>query len=84
MRAAPQERSCEEKQAIAECAAKVPPMWRGGFIAAATGQASPRRAIRAMCQSCVGYEDVVRRVRECNVLTCPLWPYRPHARRERR
>jgi hypothetical protein len=40
-----------------------------------SGSASPRRAIRAMCLTCVGYDRAS--VRDCSGYTCPLWKYRP-------
>ena len=40
-----------------------------------TGSASPRRAIRAMCLTCVGYDRTA--VRDCTGYSCPLWQYRP-------
>lgn len=40
-----------------------------------SGSASPRRAIRAMCLSCVGYDRAS--VRDCTGYSCPLWKYRP-------
>ena len=40
-----------------------------------SGSASPRRAIRAMCLSCVGYDR--EEIRACSAFACPLWKYRP-------
>ena len=39
---------------------------------------SKARAIKAKCHDCMGYEETVKRVRECATETCPLWPHRPH------
>lgn len=40
-----------------------------------SGTASPRRAIRAMCLSCTGYDRFA--IKECSGFSCPLWAYRP-------
>lgn len=56
----------------------VPIKHRGLFIKAVKKQVSSKRAIRAFCQSCMGYEDLPTSVRECTALTCPLWTFRPY------
>lgn len=40
-----------------------------------SGSASPRKAIKAMCLTCVGYDR--KEVRDCSAFACPLWAYRP-------
>lgn len=40
-----------------------------------SGAASPRKAIRAMCLTCVGYDRAA--IRDCTGYSCPLWKYRP-------
>ena len=40
-----------------------------------SGSASPRKAIKAMCLSCTGFEREA--VRDCTGYSCPLWAYRP-------
>ena len=35
---------------------------------------SPLKAIRAKCMSCSG--DSFKEVRECHLVSCPLWPFR--------
>jgi hypothetical protein len=40
-----------------------------------SGSASPRKAIKAMCLSCVGFERDA--IRDCTGYSCPLWKYRP-------
>ncbi len=40
-----------------------------------SGSASPRKAIKAMCLTCVGFERAA--VRDCSAFACPLWKYRP-------
>ena len=42
------------------------------------GNASPRQAIKAKCQECMGYTDVAEAIRECTSPTCPLFAYRPY------
>lgn len=55
-----------------------PPLYIGARIKAALGEASPRLAIKAKCEECVGYEQVKDRVGGCKSSSCPLWAYRPH------
>lgn len=45
---------------------------------AALGMATPRNAIRAKCQECVGYVHYKRRIGGCDAYACPLWSYRPY------
>ena len=40
-----------------------------------SGSASPRKAIKAMCLACVGYDR--KEVTNCSSFACPLWKYRP-------
>lgn len=40
-----------------------------------SGAASPRKAIKAMCLTCVGFQRDA--VRDCTGYSCPLWKYRP-------
>jgi hypothetical protein len=42
------------------------------------GDASPREAIKAKCQECMGYNDVANAVRNCSSQACPLLAYRPY------
>lgn len=37
---------------------------------------TPRKAMREMCKSCVCYENAPRRIKECELSDCPIWPYR--------
>jgi hypothetical protein len=57
---------------------EVPPAYRSLFLKSLTGEVSPRQAIRAMCQRCNAYEDVINRTRTCSVIGCPLRPHRPY------
>ena len=43
-----------------------------------SGNASPREAIKAKCQECLGYTDVADAIRNCTSRTCPLLAYRPY------
>lgn len=45
---------------------------------ALSGGASPRSAIKAFCQSCVGYEELPSSVTDCKAEACPLFAYRPY------
>lgn len=39
------------------------------------GSASPRKAIKATCLACVGFDRSA--VENCTGWSCPLWAYRP-------
>ena len=51
------------------------PMFRPVMEKAYSGEASPRKAIKAMCLECTGYDRNV--IRGCTGYSCPLWNYRP-------
>jgi len=40
-----------------------------------SGAASPRKAIKAMCLACTGFDR--QEVANCTGYSCPLWTYRP-------
>ena len=42
------------------------------------GRATPKDVFRAKCAECNGFESVIERTRDCTVLACPLWCYRPY------
>ena len=63
---------------VEEYAQNVPEARRSLFRSASTGAVSPRQAIKAHCQQCQGYDNVVLNVRTCESSTCPLWSYRPY------
>lgn len=48
---------------------------KGHFVAAWAGKCSPRRAIKAQCLECVGFDR--REVAECTNWACALWHFRP-------
>lgn len=60
-----------------KASADVPVKVRGIFDRSWAGAASPRTAIKAKCQECTGYEDMVQRIGQCTAYKCPLWAYRP-------
>lgn len=43
-----------------------------------TNNKSPRNAIKAMCQQCIGYENTSESIKDCKGVTCPLYLYRPY------
>ena len=55
--------------------AEAPESVKNTLREAFSGSASPRRAIKAMCLTCVGYER--NAIRDCTGFSCPLWQYRP-------
>ncbi len=59
---------------------KVPVRGRPLFMRSVAGTCSPRQAIKAKCQSCVGYEDSTERIRYCSSYLCPLWSFRPYSK----
>ena len=58
----------------------VPRAYRGVIQKAFDGVASPRQAIKAKCLDCGGFMRA--EVAHCQVIHCPLWPYRPYQRGE--
>lgn len=56
----------------------IPIRYRTAWARAVTGSASPRQAIKAKCQDCCGWEEVIESVKNCAVKTCPVWYYRPY------
>ena len=65
------------RSAVAKRAEEILPLYRPGYLKAAAGMASPRAAIKAHCQMCMGWEDVVSGIRNCTGCACPLFAYRP-------
>jgi hypothetical protein len=45
------------------------------------GKGSRPDAVKAKCVDCVGQEDIVLRVGECDITTCALWWFRPYQRK---
>lgn len=55
--------------------AEAPESVKNTLAEAFSGSASPRKAIKAMCLTCVGFQRDA--VRNCTGYSCPLWAYRP-------
>jgi hypothetical protein len=58
--------------------ANAPALYQDRLVKACLGVASPKVAIRAQCEQCVGWEEVKTRVGQCNVRACALWHFRPY------
>jgi|GEM_PF-3366068 len=63
------------RPSVAKRAKDVPVKARPGYLRAATGDASPRQAIKAFCSECVCWDR--QEVTLCTALACPLFAYRP-------
>lgn len=57
---------------------EIPESARKTFERSVLGEGSPRQAIKAHCQTCMGYDDMVAGIRDCAARLCPLWAYRPY------
>jgi hypothetical protein len=55
--------------------ATTPESARGHFVAAWAGKCSPRRAIKAQCLECAGFDR--QAITDCTGWACPLWHFRP-------
>jgi hypothetical protein len=55
--------------------ATAPESAKGHFVAAWAGKCSPRRAIKAQCLECSGFDRHV--ITECTNWGCALWMFRP-------
>lgn len=60
---------------VSKMISEAPESVRATLSQAFSGSASPRKAIKAMCLSCVGYDR--NSVKNCTGWSCPLWKYRP-------
>jgi hypothetical protein len=54
---------------------QMPVKFRGAYVRAVRGEASPLQAIKSQCSECMGYDRLA--VAECPAPACPLWRYRP-------
>jgi hypothetical protein len=61
----------------------IPTRYRSLYLAAFRAECSPRQALKAKCQSCVGWEQAPDRIRECAVFACPIWSFRPYQKRSK-
>lgn len=56
----------------------IPDLYHGAYRRTwlkAVGKESMRAAINAKCQDCMNWQQ--SEVKRCDVITCPLWQYRP-------
>ena len=70
-------RSTSEKIAARRAGrlATTPDRFKGHFIAAWSSSCSPRRAVKAFCLECQGFD--VPGIADCTGWACPLWHFRP-------
>ena len=54
----------------------MPAIYKNTYLAAISGKASPRNAIKAFCIECMGYAR--GEVTNCDTIECPLNLYRPY------
>jgi len=67
-------------RAARACADGVPARYRTLYSNALGGNVTPRTAIKLKCLECcawVRFDDGHDRIRECAILSCPLWALRP-------
>jgi len=60
----------------------IPNLYHGAFRkkwVKALQRKSMKAAVTAKCQDCMNWQNT--EVRECNIVTCPLWQYRPFSKR---
>ena len=60
---------------VEKMVSQAPESAKGALREAFSGSASPRKAIKAMCLACVGFDRSA--VKNCTGYSCPLWRYRP-------
>ena len=60
---------------IAERRQGIPKLYQALYDRAASGQASPRQAIKSHCLECVCWQR--KEISLCSALACPLYLYRP-------
>jgi hypothetical protein len=60
--------------------ATIPESVKGLFVAAWAGKCPPRRAIKALCLECVGFDR--RAITDCTCWVCPVWKFRPYQKSE--
>lgn len=58
--------------------ASVPDMFRGRYERCLTGEAGLADVVKATCAECVGFENTVETVGQCQSWRCPIWLYRPY------
>jgi hypothetical protein len=65
---------------VSEMIVAAPESAKSTMASAFNGHASPRKAIKAMCLACLGYERSA--ITNCTGWSCPLWAYRPFQQKE--
>lgn len=60
----------------------IPIKYQGPYKSGVVEGKSKASAIKAKCQNCVGYEEVITRVGDCKSYICPLWRFRPYQKHE--
>lgn len=56
----------------------IPSRYQYSWLKCVTGNHSARKCIKAKCEECVGYEQVIERVANCSAESCPLFIHRPY------
>lgn len=62
--------------------ATTPDRFKGHFVAAWSSNCSPRRAVKAFCLECNGFDPDA--IAGCTAYACPLWNFRPYQGSEAR
>jgi hypothetical protein len=63
------------QERVSRVVAEAPQSCQKALREAFSGSASPRKAIKAMCLACVGFDRVA--IKNCTGYSCPLYLYRP-------
>jgi hypothetical protein len=58
--------------------ATTPDRFKGHFVASWSSNCSPRRAVKAFCLECNGFDPDA--ITGCTAYACPLWKFRPFKR----
>lgn len=59
-------------------AERIPKRHQELFRRVSENRVGRKEAIKAKCLHCVGLEDGIRRIRNCTIIICPLWNFRPY------
>jgi len=62
--------------------ATTPDRFKGHFVAAWSSKCAPRRAVKAFCLECNGFDPDA--IAGCTAYACPLWNFRPYQGSEAR
>ena len=66
-----------QRDTIIKRVSQMPEVCRLTYLAGRKGD-SPSSAIKAFCQMCIGWENMVDNIQNCSDPACPLYPYRPY------